>query len=254
MGTAQHGSLSRSREILQTRIRGKSSQFLAAGPGRCCGQVEKRSHGGRCGMRIWSIDYDYGRSFSKVEIRRLRLPQTLHRLRTENGLSKPSVRQSQLRTSEGARLSEEGFRSSHILRLSTRYGRPRGRRKTRPTVTKARRDLDDRRALCQREARGKLQSSRPRVLQRVHHDLHTCVQGSRGRTRSRRPGQRLSTAPGNNVRRLQDIPQSNRDTVQQSIRSKTLGRAPQRLRQVQSLWEDSSQRETLSIRYRSSQT
>jgi hypothetical protein len=72
----------------------------------------------------------------------------------------------------GAGLSGQRVRPGVRVRLPPRHGRPGGRRGARPRDARARRHLDDRRAVRQRQRGGEPQPGRARFLRCLDRDLH----------------------------------------------------------------------------------
>ena len=83
----------------------------------------------------------------------------------------------------------KGLRTGYVLRLSSRHGRPGRRRKARARDACTDGNLDDRRAVRQRQARRQSQSDRAGILFRIHHAVHAGFALARGRARRWAPRQ-----------------------------------------------------------------
>ena len=81
-----------------------------------------------------------------------------------------------------------------------------------------RRHVDDRRALCRRQAGGQSQSHRPRVLRSFHASVHAGVAVAGSGAGAWRAGRREAPARSGDERRLYAIPPRHADAIQSGVR------------------------------------
>ena len=203
LARARPGALPRHRAVLPSRLPRQPRRRLAPRPGRCRRAAHRGREGRRRGVRPRRLHRPDGPGVPGLTVPRLRLPPGLHRRAPTQLAAQEGVGdRHRLRDRLGEGLPGRGLRPGLLLRLPPRHGRPGRRAAPHPRAAGARRDGDAGRAAGPRRAGRQPQPGRPRLLRRLHRDLHALLAGAGRRGRARGPGRRASGSGGRRGGRL----------------------------------------------------